>query len=504
MKLKQLIIKMVKLLIPIALLALAFAFKGQIYSFYGYFGKLLQNPQNAPFFSFILLALIIMNGLQFYLLFSLPFELNAARGAMKVKGQELERQLERLNNEFRDKAVKFTSLMVKVKDIASAIDKETLFTTIISVLEKGIEAEAVDIFLVDAKKQEAFLVRSNHYPQGADVKFKLSDESLLAKATREGLFVIRDEARKNALLAGLLNKGEIPAVVCVPLFKGKEIAGVINVGKLSGNREDVKEEEKLLITTVGRVAALAMANSNIYELTKDELVSQKKISQDQIEEKKKIKDVLSRYTSPAVMEQVLNHPEMLKLGGEKRMATVFFSDIRSFTTYSEKYPPERVVAILNEYLTAMTDIIMDYNGTLDKFVGDEIMAIWGVPVPQKEHAHLAVKASWAMLLKLKELQKSWQKRGVEPFDIGIGINTGEMIAGNMGSEKRMDYTVIGDHVNSASRIQTLTRQFNCHMLISEYTYQLVKEIVDAKALGYSQVKGKTQKILVYMINGVKL
>ncbi|MDD5090187.1 MAG: adenylate/guanylate cyclase domain-containing protein, partial [Candidatus Wallbacteria bacterium] len=222
--------------------------------------------------------------------------------------------------------------------------------------------------------------------------------------------------------------------------------------------------------------------------------------QEQIEEKKRIREVLSKYTSQAVMEQVLNNPDMLKLGGEKRCATVMFADIISFTTYSEKYPPEITVSMLNEYLTAMTDIIMNLNGTLDKFIGDEIMAIWGVPVSQEDHALLAVKAAWGMIQKLDELREDWKRRNLEPFDIGIGINTGEMIAGNMGSNKRMDYTVIGDHVNTASRIQGLTRKFQCHLLLSEYTHELVKNFVTAEPLGEVQVKGKTKMIKVFRVD----
>jgi adenylate cyclase len=194
---------------------------------------------------------------------------------------------------------------------------------------------------------------------------------------------------------------------------------------------------------------------------------------------------------------------MLKLGGKKAMLTVLFSDIVGFTTYSEKYPPEKVVSILNEYLSAMTDVIMEHDGTLDKFVGDEIMAIWGAPVPQEDHAEKAVRCGFAMLEKLKELKARWQSQGIEPFDIGIGINTGEMIVGNMGSPKRMDYTVIGDAVNTGARIESLTRQFKTPFIVSESTYLRVKDIVEAELLGKVSVKGKKIQINVYKLIKLK-
>jgi len=492
-----------KIVFILVLIVGAIVYFDKLKSIYDYFLKLIQNPENGMVFFIIFILLIITTIVELFVLIGLPAELNAAKGALKIQERNLEKSLEGQNAEFRDKAVKFTSLMVKVKDIASAIDTEVLFNSILGVLEKGLNADGVDIFLIDNKNKEGFLVKSTHYAQGTDLRFPLDGNTLISKSAMEGIMIIKENAKSNAMLSAFIDKGDIPVTLCMPLFNGKKIAGVINVEKLKDDREGLTDEERLLLTTVGNVAALAMSNANVYSLTKDELISQKKFSQAQIEEKKKIRGILSKYTSPSVMEVAIKNPDMLKLGGEKRVATVLFSDIRSFTSYSEKYSPEKVVAILNEYLSAMTDIIMEYNGTLDKFVGDEIMALWGVPVPQKDQAVLAVKAGWKMLTKLQSLRKEWEKNGIEPMDIGIGINTGEMIAGNMGSDKRMDYTVIGDHVNTASRIEGLTRKFKTHFIISEHTYKYCKDIVDVKALGYVQVKGKSEKVLVYQINNVK-
>lgn len=222
-------------------------------------------------------------------------------------------------------------------------------------------------------------------------------------------------------------------------------------------------------------------------------------------EKRWIKKAFSRYVSQEVMEEILKDPSKLKLGGERRILTVLFSDIRGFTTYSEKRKPEEVVAILNEYLDAMTKVVFEYKGTLDKYVGDEIMAIFGAPrhEPPETSAKNAVITACKMMEKLKELRDKWMREGKEPLDIGIGINTGEMVVGNMGSTLVMDYTVIGDAVNLGARIEALTRQYNNHIIISQTCYNYVKDITEIKPLEAIKVKGKEIPVMIYEVLGLK-
>jgi len=184
---------------------------------------------------------------------------------------------------------------------------------------------------------------------------------------------------------------------------------------------------------------------------------------------------------------------------------VQFSDIRAFTTYCENRTPEEIVAILNEYLDAMTKVIVEHKGTLDKYVGDEIMAVFGAPHYESAeiNSKRAVICSMKMLERLKELHIEWKEKGLEPLDIGIGVNTGEMITGNMGSELRMDYTVIGDAVNLAARTEALTRQFNAHFMITEDTYQYTKDIIEVKQLEAIKVKGKDIPVMMYEVLALK-
>ena len=227
-----------------------------------------------------------------------------------------------------------------------------------------------------------------------------------------------------------------------------------------------------------------------------------------VEEKsgREIRKIFSSYVSDKIVNELIKNPEMAKLGGVKKEITVLFADARGFTTFSEHHTPEEVVYILNELLGAMTDVIMANDGTLDKFVGDEIMALWNVPLDQINHAELAVKCAVEMIRKNRELVDRWKAEGKDPLMLGIGINTGEAIAGNMGAEgKKMDYTVIGDTVNLGARVEALTRPLDADILITEYTYEKVKqsltnipdiEVVECEP---QKVKGKEEPIRIFKI-----
>jgi adenylate cyclase len=217
-----------------------------------------------------------------------------------------------------------------------------------------------------------------------------------------------------------------------------------------------------------------------------------------------IRKMFSSYVSKRIVDELIRDPSKAKLGGDRKEITVLFSDIRGFTSFSEKHQPEEVVSLLNEYLGAMTEIVFEHEGTLDKFVGDAIMALWGAPVGQPDHAERAARCALAMISRLKQLQAKWAAEGRYVIDIGIGINTGEMVVGNMGAEgKKMDYTVIGDNVNLGARLEGLTRKYNNHIIISEYTYEKVKDIVQAIELDSVTVKGKEKPVVVYDLVGLK-
>jgi len=214
-------------------------------------------------------------------------------------------------------------------------------------------------------------------------------------------------------------------------------------------------------------------------------------------EKRKIKNSFSHYLSPALVNELTRNPALLRLGGEKKVLTCLFSDIRGFTHISEQIDPERLVDLLQGYMTAMTDIILSYNGLLDKYIGDAIMAVFCTPIEEPDHPLRACRAALDMCRRLDEMQRTWWVEKFPRIDIGVGINTGEMVAGNMGSAQRFDYTVIGDNVNLASRIEGANKEYGTRILITQYTYERVREAVLVRELDAVRVKGRSEPVLIY-------
>lgn len=212
-------------------------------------------------------------------------------------------------------------------------------------------------------------------------------------------------------------------------------------------------------------------------------------------EKRRIKSMFGKYVSKQVVDQMVEQGAQPELGGVDKELTVLFSDIRGFTTLSESMTPQELVNHLNAYLSAMTDIILEFEGTLDKYVGDEIMCFWGAPLPQADHALLACKCALRQMEKLAELNSQWPPE--RRINIGIGLNSGIMTVGNMGSLGRMNYTLMGDNVNLGARLEGTNKQYGTNVIISEYTYGLVKEHVVARELDNIRVKGKNRPVLIY-------
>ncbi len=219
-------------------------------------------------------------------------------------------------------------------------------------------------------------------------------------------------------------------------------------------------------------------------------------------EKRQVRSTFQHYLTESVMEEMLQDPSKLKLGGQKRELTVFFSDIRGFTTLSEMLPPDEVSKLLNEYLTPMTDLVFENLGTLDKYMGDAIMAFWGAPAEQPDHALRACKTAVTMLEKLDQLRAQWRAHGRPDIDIGIGLNSGHISVGNMGSNRLFNYTVIGDDVNLASRLEGTNKTYGTRIILGENTFAAVKGKVVARELGGVMVKGKKKPVTIYELRGM--
>ena len=220
--------------------------------------------------------------------------------------------------------------------------------------------------------------------------------------------------------------------------------------------------------------------------------------------KEKVKNAMGKYMSQDIMRKVIQNIDNLGLGGKKSIVTVLFADIRGFTSMSEQMSAQQVSEILNEYFTEIEPIITKYNGVINKFIGDAVMAIFGEPIQDKNHAQNAVKCAYEMLQKVKELQKKWVKENKPKIEIGIGVNTGEVFVGNIGSNNRMEYTVIGDTVNLASRLEGYNKIYKTKLLISPSTYEEVKGFADVIKISDVQIRGKANKMDIYEVLKVKI
>jgi adenylate cyclase len=219
-----------------------------------------------------------------------------------------------------------------------------------------------------------------------------------------------------------------------------------------------------------------------------------------LREKEMIKRAFTRYVAREVVEEILKDPENLVLSGERRQVTVLFCDVRGFTPMSERLAPEEVVLLLNDFYNLMIETTFKYDGTLDKFLGDAVMAVFGAPMAHPDHSARAIRTALAMQEGITGLNERRARDGKESISVGIGVSAGEAVAGTVGTEDRMEYTVIGDSVNLAARLESNAKPGQ--ILISHRTYERVRDLVEARPLGRIRVKGKEEEVEVYEVLGL--
>ncbi|MBI1941527.1 MAG: FHA domain-containing protein [Acidobacteria bacterium] len=273
----------------------------------------------------------------------------------------------------------------------------------------------------------------------------------------------------------------IRSAMCAPLIYKDKVFGLFYVDCLTKPYAFSKEELSIF-SVISAEAAISFDNARSHD----------ELSRRVIERK-----ALERFLSSVIVEKILANPDEIHLGGENQTATILFADIRNFTRMSEKMAPQNVVELLNEYFTEMTDLIFDNGGTLDKYLGDGIMAVFGAPIARPDDAARSVKTAVEMQHALAQLNLDWGERGQPPMNAGIGVNTGPVTAGNIGSSRRMDYTVIGDAVNIASRL--CANAAGSQILVSESTFQLLGGSLPARKLQPILVKGRETPVEVYEI-----
>jgi len=278
-----------------------------------------------------------------------------------------------------------------------------------------------------------------------------------------------------------LRMSGIRSAMCAPLIYKDRIFGIFYVDCLS-RPYAFSQEELGIFSVIAAEAAISFDNAR---------------SHDELARRMVERQALERFLPPSVVEKIVANPDQVHLGGENQTVTILFSDIRGFTRMSEHMEPHAVVELLNEYFSEMTDIISDSDGTLDKYLGDGIMAVYGAPIAKPDHALRATKTAMEMQRALAALNHDWENRGQSPLRMGVGVNTGPVTAGNIGSSKRMDYTVIGDAVNLASRL--CANAAGGQILVSESTYAQLSGKVPARRLDPIRVKGKETPVELHEI-----
>ena len=248
-------------------------------------------------------------------------------------------------------------------------------------------------------------------------------------------------------------------------------------------------DHKILINLTGTLASVAV--SLIFAKT------YKSVFKENVD--KKIENILGKYISKDIKNKVLKNDSATQLGGKRAEITIMFADIRGFTALSETRKAEEVSLLLNEYFSELEPIITKYNGVINKFIGDAVLVVFGDPAEDKYHAKNAVKCAYELRNRVKDIKQRWIEEGKPKIDIGIGINTGEAFIGNVGTENRFEYTVIGDTVNIASRIEDYNKIYKTHILISENTYNKISQIVDVIKIREVSIKGKAKKINIYEV-----
>lgn len=317
-----------------------------------------------------------------------------------------------------------------------------------------------------------------------DASAQLVPRSIARKAVSERVAILTDNAVADDRFKGgqSIMLQSVRSAMCIPLMAGPEqVLGILYVDNLTATNSFNDEDLQFLIA-FGGLAAIAIKNSRFAE---------------QIQREAMVRSNFERYFAPNVAAEIAMQQGAVKLGGDKRPVTILFSDIRGFTTMSEHMSPEAIATLLSDYFTEMVDIIFAHGGTLDKFIGDAIMALWGAPIPHADDPDRAVQAAIAMQRAINNLNAKWATADRPNISVGIGINYGETFAGNIGSHLRLEYTVIGDNVNVASRL--CSNAGGGEILISDPLYQVLKQKPPVEARSPLSVKNRAQAVPVWRV-----
>jgi adenylate cyclase len=391
---------------------------------------------------------------------------------LKVKAQTLEERREK----------KLSLLLEVSKELSKQQELDRLLDKVVDFTFQIMNVDRVSILLLDAKSNE-LVPRISKSRTGDASAAKHVPQSIARKAVEERVAILSDNAAADERFKGKsILIQSVRSAMCTPLMgSDQKVLGILYVDNLTATHSFADEDLEFLIA-FGGLTAVAIENSQLSERIRREAL---------------VLSNFQRYFAPNLASQIAQQEGAVQLGGTKRPVVIFFSDIRGFTPMSEDMSPDDIATLLTEYFTEMVEIVFEHSGTLDKFMGDAIMALWGAPIAHADDADRAMQCALDQLAILEKMNAKWKEQGRPPVAIGIGINFGEVFAGNIGSDRRLEYTVIGDAVNTANRLCSSAGPNE--IVISEAFYKELKKPPKVEALEPIQVKGRAKKVSVYRV-----
>ncbi|HPG57670.1 MAG TPA: adenylate/guanylate cyclase domain-containing protein [Candidatus Wallbacteria bacterium] len=409
-------------------------------------------------------------------------------------------KLDKLQIEYNDKMIKASTLVLKIKNITSSLSPQVIIKEIQELLKNNLPVNKAVIYLKRKDSGNILLAGGVGTAINDQVieEFPVEQIPLVAHSFYAKKLVHIEDACADKKIQELLLSSTQKFIYALPLLaiaEGELVpSGAIAIEKFNDQITALASEDLSLLSMLSTIIGNALYNAA-------DLESSKKFSEEQLLEKKKLTKIFSKYVSSQIVDELMKNPDSTALGGKKQKTTILFSDIRGFTSMSEKFEPEAIVSLLNEYFSEMSGVIFNWNGTLDKYIGDAMMVLFGAPILGSDDELRAVTAAIEMQRKLKKLNEFFDKKGQKTIGVGIGINTGDVVVGNIGSENRLEYTAIGDSVNLASRLCSVAKAGQ--IIISDFTYNHVKDFIEVNKLEMVQVKGKAEKIQIYEVLNLK-
>ena len=375
---------------------------------------------------------------------------------------------------------KLATLLEVSKGLTRAVDVDTILEKIVGFAYQTLEVDRVAILLCDA--QGELTPKISRDKRGGDAP-RAVPQSIAKKAVAEKVALLSDNAGEDQRFGGQsILMQQIRSAICAPLIGSEDrVLGVLYVDNPSITHRFSDEDLEFLVAFAG-IAAVAIENSQFAERIRREGI---------------VRNNFERYFAPQLAARIASSPEALKLGGDKRPVAVLFSDIRGFTALSETMNPDAMASLLTEYFTEMVECVFRHNGTLDKFIGDAVMAQWGAPIGSPDDADQAMAAAIEMMAELRKLNAGWKEQGRPTLEIGIGLNHGEAFAGNIGSERRLEFTVIGDTVNTASRLCGAAAA--AEILLSDDMRKALTNPPPLDECPPMELKNKNQPVKVYRV-----